>query len=173
MASWRYSEGGQALKCLSLKEARCSLVRLRGLCGPAQALCTCFDGVRLEFVDSLRPFRSPSWNLRNVSGSAMVRPYLPIVSGSATTHWDCHIILTRAFVLRASTDRGKNGGVYDPAGVYCFLVSVFFGGCLAFCGFLWCVQESYAFSRLGDHFRPPCRDFCESLRLCNDPYREF
>ena len=30
---------------------------------------------------------------------------LPMVSGYATTHWDCHSMLTRAFVLRASTDR--------------------------------------------------------------------
>ena len=173
MANWRYSEGGQALKCLSLKEARCSLVRLRGLCGPAKALCTCFDGVRLEFVDSLRLFRSPSWNLRNASGSAMVRPYLPIVSGSATTHWDCHSILTRAFVLRASTDRGKKRWRIRPCWCILFFGVGFFCGFPAFCVFLWCVQESYACSRLGDHFRSPCRDFCESLRLCNDPYREF
>ena len=141
MANWTYSEGGQALKCLRLKEARRSLVRLRGLRGPAQALCTCFDGVRLEFVDSLRLFRSHSWNLRNVSGSAMVRPYLPIVSGSATTHWDCHSIFTRAFVLRASTDRTKQKKTVAYTALLAYTVfwcRCFFVGFLHFVFFVVC-----------------------------------
>ena len=144
---------------------------LRGLCGPAEAVCACTDGVRLEFVDSLRLFVAPHGICETCNGSTISSNSLRLCDHplGLSQHFDARL----CFSCQHRQAPKKRWRIRPLVAYTVFWCRCFLCGFPAFRCFLWCVQESYAFSRLGDHFRPPCRDFCESLRLCNDPYREF